>query len=64
MPEDLPREIDLEELGRRLASGTTADLERALDLASRPALSDLVDDWVLEFSLRRSIGIESRVQRA
>lgn len=39
---------DVEEFERLSSSGDPADLERALALATKPLLSDLADDWVLE----------------
>jgi hypothetical protein len=40
--------VDVEEFERRVAARDDDELERALELARLPLLTDLVDDWVLE----------------
>jgi DNA-binding SARP family transcriptional activator len=48
VPADVPRSVDLEDFERLVTSGATEQLVEALELARRPLLSDLADDWVLQ----------------
>ncbi|MEZ0283615.1 MAG: BTAD domain-containing putative transcriptional regulator, partial [Thermoleophilia bacterium] len=45
---DLPRWIDAEEAERLLAAGDRASLERAVELAARPFLPEIADEWAIE----------------
>jgi DNA-binding SARP family transcriptional activator len=45
---DLPRWIDAEEAERLLAGGDRTSLERAVELAARPFLPEVADDWAIE----------------
>ncbi len=45
---DLPRWIDAEEAERLLAAGDRASLEGAIELAARPFLPEVADDWAIE----------------
>ena len=45
---DLPRWIDAEEAEALLAAGDRGSLERAVELAARPFLPEIADDWAIE----------------
>ena len=45
---DLPRWIDAEEAERLLATGDRASLEAAVELAARPFLPEIADEWAIE----------------
>ena len=45
---DLPRWIDAEEAERLLATGGRASLEAAVELAARPFLPEIADEWAIE----------------
>ncbi len=45
---DLPRWIDAEEAERLLAAGDRGSLERAVELAARPFLPEIADEWAIE----------------
>ncbi|HSJ73876.1 MAG TPA: BTAD domain-containing putative transcriptional regulator, partial [Miltoncostaeaceae bacterium] len=45
---DLPRWIDAEEAERLLAGGDRASLERAVEIAARPFLPEIADEWAIE----------------
>jgi DNA-binding SARP family transcriptional activator len=44
----LPRSIDAEEAERLLAAGDRASLERAVEIAARPFLPEIADEWAIE----------------